>query len=130
MDLQRFPFDQQKIPITFESFHWKDADMKLVRLPNHAKQVPSIAGWATMGSDFQMLEWKVESIEVEEKVKRYEFEDRQYSQIAVTIHLRRKFAYYIYKVIALLVLIVIMSWVAFGMDPLGKTLSIIIIMGY
>ncbi len=112
MDLHQFPFDRQMLPITFESFHWKASDMQLLRLPSHAHQDPPGPGgaWITMGNDVNLVEWDIEGIDVDEKIKHYAFEDRQYSQIYVNVKLRRRWGYYLTKVISILMLIVLMSW--------------------
>jgi len=119
MDLHRFPFDHQNIPITFESFHWKESDMNLLRLPSVAKQRPPEPGgsWLSVSNDVDLPEWTIEAIDVDEKVKHYAFEDRKYSQVYVNVRLRRKWAYYIYKVISILIMIVLMSLSTCAMDP-------------
>jgi len=119
LDLHHFPFDIQTIPITFESFHWKSSDMKLLVLPEHEHQLPPGPGenWQTMSSDVNLEEWKITGINVREQIKHYSFEDRDYSQVKVEVKLVRNYSYYLTKVLLILVLIVSASWIVFFLNP-------------
>jgi hypothetical protein len=61
MDLHHFPFDIQELHIQFESFHWKESDLQLLRLPTVAYQntPPPGSYWHVLGNDVQLPEWDV-----------------------------------------------------------------------
>jgi hypothetical protein len=131
MQLKQFPFDSQVFSINFESFHWKAEDCELLRLPAHALQYPPkspLDRWITMSEDVRLQEWNIQSIEVKEVMKRYEFEDRTYSQAQVCVSIKRKYGYYVLKLMSILLLIVIMCWTVFLIPPqqFSDRLSIIV----
>lgn len=80
INLREFPFDNQVIPITFESFHWKAEDLHLVRLAEQSFQLPPRKGsseqWLTMSDQVHLPEWSITGISVRETLKHYPFEDR------------------------------------------------------
>eukprot|EP00742_Colponemidia_sp_Colp-10_P009600 GILJ01010485.1.p1 GENE.GILJ01010485.1~~GILJ01010485.1.p1 ORF type:complete len:407 (+),score=61.00 GILJ01010485.1:43-1221(+) len=119
MDLKHFPFDLQAIPLHSESFHWKAEDMRMLILPQHHRQrlTSPEDSWLTMSKDIHMVEWDIQCIEVDSTIYHYEFEDRSYSRVSVKIHLIRDYAYYFTKVLYVLILLVVMSWSVFFMDP-------------
>jgi len=123
MDLHQFPFDKQMITIKFESFHWKEEDMKMIVLPNIAVQRPPPHGhhWPTMSAEVKLHDWQVDEIAIRERKMRYEFEDRTYSQVQVHMKLARSYRYYFQKVLVVLWLIVAMSWCVFYTDPTDIT---------
>jgi hypothetical protein len=118
MDLHQFPFDKQLVGINFESFHWKEEDMKMIVLPYMAVQhAPAPGGhWITMSNEVKLHDWRVDEISIRERKMRYEFEDRTYSQVQVHMKLARSFRYYFQKVLVVLWFIVAMSWSVFYID--------------
>jgi len=126
LDLHKFPFDLQSLLITFESFHWKASDMQLLVLPHYMIQSPPKKGeeWITMSNDVVLEEWEIKGIQVSENSKHYDFEDRDYSQVKVDIHIQRNHGYYLTKMLSILALIIACSWIVFwlGVDDLaGRT---------
>jgi len=119
MDLHQFPFDKQLITINFESFHWKESDMKMVVLPSFILQPrpPPGGSWKAMSNEVKLHDWAVDEIAVKEKPQRYEFEDRTYSRVQVRLKLARSYRYYFLRILVVIWLIVIMSWSVFFCDP-------------
>jgi len=130
MDLHQFPFDKQRITINFESFHWKEADMKMVVPHNFQVQLPPAPGnsWPSMNSEVVLHNWSIDEISVKERPKYYEFEDRTYSQVQVSLKVQREVRYYFYKVLVVLWLIVGMSWAVFfcDADDISTRLSLLV----
>jgi len=119
MDLHQFPFDKQLLKINFESFHWKEQDMKMVVLDHFKSQTTPAPGesWHAMSNEVKLHDWAVDEIQVIEKPVRYDFEDRTYSRVQVRLKLARSFRYYFLKVLTVLWFIVGMSWCVFFCDP-------------
>ncbi|KJE93806.1 hypothetical protein CAOG_04549 [Capsaspora owczarzaki ATCC 30864] len=119
MELQHFPFDSQKIPIVFESFHWKAEDMLMFRLEKHAVQFNPGPNkeWPTMSMAVTLPEWYKMGITLDDRINYYSFEDRNYSQIVFALHVKRNFKFFLYKVYAMVFLIQIMNWSIFVLDP-------------
>lgn len=115
MDLHQFPFDKQTLTLNFESFHWKEEDMKMIVLPHIQVQHPPAPGiaWPSMSAEVKLHDWHVDEIDIKEHKMRYEFEDRTYSQVCVSLKLARSYRYYFQKVLIVLWLIVAMSWAVF-----------------
>eukprot|EP00158_Paraphelidium_tribonemae_P009378 Partr_v1_DN28849_c2_g1_i1_m34179 putative Inherit from KOG: Glycine receptor len=130
MYLKEFPFDSQVMPIHFESFHWKAEDCELLRLPSNALQLQPKNGerWMTMSKEVRLAEWDVKSIEVSENLVHYDFEDRDYSQVQVKVLMARNSKYYVTKLMSILLLIVVMSWMVFLIpaQSLGDRMSIVV----
>lgn len=114
MNLRQFPFDVQTIPIQFESFHWKFEDCELFRLSEHAiRTFKDGTAAPNLNSAIRLSEWTIESIHTDEDVFHYAFEDRQYSRIDVSINMKRKYGFYVWKLMSVLLLIVVMCWIVF-----------------
>jgi len=77
-----------------------------------------------MSNDVVLEEWEIKGIQVSENSKHYDFEDRDYSQVKVDIHIQRNHGYYLTKMLSILALIIACSWIVFwlGVDDLaGRT---------
>jgi hypothetical protein len=105
--LSDFPFDKQTFRISLVSFEWSEKDVQLVvdeKVTGHRKQL-NISDWTikrvkgTIGREFYDT--------YDEFISRYDF----------NISAERIKAYYIWKIILPLCLIVFMSWCVFWINP-------------
>ena len=117
LNLERFPFDQQVFKLQLVAANYTPMEVKLVT------EQASRTGIANKFSlaDWNILGWKIDiasfapSLDVE-----------VFAGYSISIEATRKYGYYLVKVIIPLILIVMMSWVVFWIDPLesGSQISV------
>lgn len=104
LDFQAFPFDRQELVIEIESFTW---DAETVRLASN----PTLT---RVNSTLEMPEWtvgEVKSLVSEGTTER----QTPVSRLTVTIDVRRRAGFYLWKVMLPIITIVFISWVVFWM---------------
>ncbi len=111
--LSEFPFDKHKFTIHFVAVGYEPGEVDFV--PGKSQTEMDIVG-GTMHSEFSLPDWKVLDFKIETRP----FEPVPGAKIAgfVFEFTAKRFAlYYVWQVIIPLVLIVMMSWGAFWIDP-------------
>jgi len=113
LKLSEFPFDQHKFTVQFVSPGATPQDVQFVRGP--AIRAPEIIG-GTMHSNLSLPDWKV--TEYAAKVLPYKpTPDIEVAGFVFEFTAKRYATYYVWQVIVPLLLIVMMSWGAFYIDP-------------
>ncbi|XP_026274381.1 pH-sensitive chloride channel 2 isoform X1 [Frankliniella occidentalis] len=120
MNLQKFPFDQQTCPMVFESWMYNTTEMKLKWEENN----PVI-----LDNKLRLTEYCLQSHSHNESQGSYEFADMDidemgmdrfggnYSRLQVDFHLKREVGHYIMDYYVPSILLVVVSWVSFWLDP-------------
>lgn len=118
-DLAQFPFDIQTFPIKIQSFSF---DETILVFKMHEKAT-------YLSNDLYLNEWDLVASHAE-IVRRQELRsDKKLSEFLLTITLRRKPHFYIWKIFAPLMLILMVSWSIFWMsdEPLSSRVNIAIV---
>jgi hypothetical protein len=108
LKLEEFPFDQQVFTIQLAAASYSPKEVKLVTEQSSRTGVAnefSLADWDILG-------WKVSIAPFAPSL-----EEESFAGYSLSIEATRRYGYYIIKVIIPLILIVIMSWVVFWIDP-------------
>ncbi|KAK3915325.1 pH-sensitive chloride channel 2 [Frankliniella fusca] len=121
MNLQKFPFDQQTCPMVFESWMYNTTEMKL----KWEKNNPVI-----LDNKLRLTEYSLQSHSHNESQGSYEFETEEdqeymgmdrfggnYSRLQVDFQLKREVGHYIMDYYVPSILLVVVSWVSFWLDP-------------
>jgi len=106
-DLRDFPFDTQDFVVQLVSIGQQERKMEIAQ----SKEVPSGLADKFSQADWEILDWKAEGHQYRpmKNVERDGF--------MLTFLAKRKTGYYIIKIIIPLVLIVMMSWAVYWIDP-------------
>ena len=112
LDFRHFPFDQQALPITLESFAWNKDVLEL-------KPDLDRIGFAP---EFALAEWEVESLErFQEDVLRVR-DHTPFSNLKFEVRIERNSGYYVWKIFLTVFIIVCLTFVVFFMsdERLGR----------
>jgi len=120
MDLRDFPFDRQVLPIYVESVaNIKDLtfDGGMEKARRGGEQ-----GWPAdprnvLSDRVRLPEWDIEEIRVRHTPEYYGFINQTFSRFRIELHVARRPAFYVWKIISIEALLVILSWVVFLLDP-------------
>jgi hypothetical protein len=104
-DLRKFPFDHQDFEIKVESFAWNENSLLLV--PYEGK-----IGYA---DSIHMQEWTISGMSYEVMSKLEVRSDTPFSQLDVNFHVDREPDYFLWKIVAPLLIIVAFNWSTFWM---------------
>jgi hypothetical protein len=132
MDLRRFPFDRQVLPLVFESSTYRLQELAFryevkpgVSIRVDGPPLP-VAKKLALSPDIHIPEWAIENVQVRQGVNRYAFDnDSAWSQFRVELVLSRNYGFYFWRVFAIQAVIVILSWLVFVHEPadLGSRMS-------
>ncbi|WP_158616848.1 hypothetical protein [Corallococcus exercitus] len=128
LDLRRFPFDEQDLPILVEDFQHSTEELVLVheRVGARLQGAEALAECSAPlhGDDVLELassgpsEWELHGVHVGTGMHRYTFfDDIGYSRFNITLHVERRPQYYVFKLILVLLLLVLAPCVVFFLDP-------------
>ncbi len=124
MDLHDFPFDEQIITFSLESQN-ETADKMVffvqpvkggVALDVQDRKVP-LPRSAIFGREIHLPEWTITGVDVRESKASYYGGTEAYSHLTYEVRIERRIGYYIWKVMAVLVMLVVLSWIVFLIDP-------------
>jgi hypothetical protein len=104
-DLRKFPFDHQTFKLKLESFAWNEGSLVLV--PYEAK----------MGFDesIHLQEWSISGISHEISSRKEVRSPTPFSALSVKLEVDRESDYYLWKIVAPLLIIVVFNWSTFWM---------------
>jgi len=106
LDLQAFPFDSQSLKITLANVGFGGELVKLIPSPGSGiSETLIMPDWEVTGWDFVVAEFP------------FEDESSPVQGMIFSLDVQRDRSYFIYKVILPLILIVMMSWLVFWIDP-------------
>ena len=117
LELEDFPFDQQVLTVQLAAASYSPKEVKLV---TEERSRTGVANEFSL-ADWNILGWKVDIAPFAPSLK-----EEPFAGYSLSIEAARKYGYYIIKVIIPLILIVMMSWVVFWIDPLesGAQISV------
>lgn len=106
LELKSFPFDSQRLKLTLANVGFGMRSVRLLPSPNSgiAEQF-SMPDWKVTGWDFVAVELPIEE------------DAAQVKGMVFSLDVKRDTSYFKYKVILPLILIVMMSWMVFWIDP-------------
>ena len=108
LELENFPFDKQVFTVQLGSAGYSPEEVKLV--PDQGSRT-GIADQFSL-ADWDILGWKVDIAPFAPSIG-----EEAYAGLSLSIEAKRRYGYFIIKVIIPLFLIVMMSWVVFWIDP-------------
>jgi hypothetical protein len=106
----RFPFDKHDIIITVISIEYGMDDVVFVIDKNYTGRVEAY--------EFNVPDWKIRDVDARIESQFFDIFDKKVSRYDFHISVDRRSGYYVWKVILPLVLIVVMSWTVFWVDPI------------
>src|SRR6266581_751206 len=119
--LQSFPFDRQTFRVQLVAVRYQSNEVMFV--PDQVWIQDGLKGAGGISPSVTLPDWTIEKWEVKPLV--YALAPRhQYSSYAFEFTAARNVSHYILKVMFPLVLIVIMSWAVFWMDPIHSNAQI------
>ncbi len=109
LELDRFPFDRQKLLVIIESLKSPESS---VRLTHDPKKI-------SIGTDsfVTLSEWTVKQLDGSDGRSFFPPEQQNYSRVSIEINIQRNSGFYIFKVMVPLFLITIASWSVFWINP-------------
>jgi Neurotransmitter-gated ion-channel ligand binding domain/Neurotransmitter-gated ion-channel transmembrane region len=123
--LQSFPFDRQTFRVQLVAVRYQSNEVMFV--PDQVWIQDGLKGAGGISPSVTLPDWTIEKFEVKPLV--YVLAPRhQYSSYAFEFTASRNVEHYILKVILPLVLIVIMSWAVFWIDPINASSQVSIAM--
>lgn len=111
LELQDFPFDRHVFKIQLASFGYTPGEVELVLDPD---SVSGIAQHLSV-ADWEILGWEAKPGSFEPAPG-----EQTLAGVLFTFEAERHIGYFVWKVILPLVLIVVMSWIVFWIDPTEK----------
>jgi hypothetical protein len=106
LDLELFPFDTQRLQVTFANVGFGSEDVNLIASPSsRISERLTMPDWEVTGWDFVPSDISIDG------------ESPSVHGMVFTVEVKRDSSYFIYKVILPLILIVMMSWLVFWIDP-------------
>jgi len=112
-DLHHFPFDVQTLKIALKSASWGQDDMVLI----NATKPESLR---EQTKEIEVTEWDVVSgLEAKEGSYLSRFNLFTFSTLEISVRLRRKVTFYMTKIVAIIVMLVVMGLTVFAIDPLS-----------
>ncbi len=112
LDLHRFPVDQQKLKFQIVSLGYSPNEVNLIEDSVGISEKLSIPDWDIMGINLKKIEYKILPNKPADEGMLLEINAKRYVQ------------FYFFKFIVPLILIVIMSWMVFWIDPTNSSTQI------
>ena len=113
MDLFDFPIDTQDFNIHFVATGYRPGEIEFV--PDSVRGAEHLVGGG-LAEELSLPDWEVLSVKPEARAFTFK-EGRGIPGFALTFVAKRQFEYYLWNVVIPLVLITMMSWVPFWVDP-------------
>ena len=104
-DLRRFPFDRQQLQLIVESFVWDASQLQFV--PDK-----DMTGFA---ETFDIPEWTITGVRADVSTVDVIRSSEPFSRLTLTVDVKRKSGFYLWKVLLPLFIIVALSWSIFWM---------------
>jgi hypothetical protein len=108
LELQEFPFDQQVFQVSFLSAIYGPHEVLMIQDPERK---------SLMAPRFSLPDWTIIGLETPTRIYRLAEDMPGRSMLSVSLTATRKTGYYVIKVILPFILIVMMSWIVFWIDP-------------
>jgi hypothetical protein len=106
LDLLLFPFDTQRLQVTLANVGLGAEEVNLVPSPNsRISNTLTMPDWEVTGWDFVVADLSLED------------ESPRVQGMVFSLDVKRDTSFFVYKVILPLILIVMMSWLVFWIDP-------------
>jgi hypothetical protein len=106
LDLQAFPFDKQRLKVTLANVGFGAELVNLIPSPNSGlSKTLTMPDWAVTGWDFVATDFP------------FDDESSSIQGMIFSLDVKRDTSFFKYKVIFPLILIVLMSWLVFWIDP-------------
>jgi hypothetical protein len=112
LDLHRFPVDQQKLEFQIVSAGYSPDEVNLIEDSVGLSEKLSIPDWDIMGINLKKIEYKILPNKPADE------------GLLLEINAKRFVQFYFFKFIVPLILIVIMSWMVFWIDPTNSSTQI------
>lgn len=133
MDLRKFPFDRQVLPIAIESaahrlheltflFQIGETGQPIRLAADRPYEVPKKVA---LSDDIRLPEWTIEKVQVRERTNSYIHDSTQWSQFRIELVMSRNYGFYLWRVFAIQILIVVLSFLVFlhAADHFGERMA-------
>jgi len=107
MDLSDFPFDKQKLQVRVEPLWLSDKELSLYPLANYCRKAEGL----------DVNSWKIDEPVAKVSNEYAPFRGMHYFSMDISLQIQRETNFFLYKLIIPLVLIVLMSWSIFWVNP-------------
>lgn len=108
MNLRRFPFDSQRLPIRIISYE----DTSTVSFVIDAAA-------PLVGADASLTDWRLGRPEIRSEDRHYGIDSETYSGVLYLVPIARRYSFYIWRVIVPLTLLAWVSFAVFWFEPVG-----------
>jgi len=108
--LRSFPFDSQTLNLVIRPYIGERKEFSLVADPRHTRMVVEFKSYSSLAS------WDVRALDVQTATAQAA-DGSSVSEARFQLSLKRKSAFYVYKVIVPLLLMVSLSWAVFWIEP-------------
>jgi len=109
LDFHQFPFDQQVLPLTLESFAW-NRDV-LVLVPDESR--------TGLAPEFNMTEWNIEGLTGHAKETLRPRDKTAFSNLVYEFRIQRRSGYFLWKIFLTVIIITTLTFVVFFMSGEG-----------
>lgn len=133
MDLRKFPFDRQVLPIAIESSAHRLHDLTFLFQIGEAGQPIRLAASqpyevprkVALSEDIRLPEWTIEKVQVRELANSYIHDSTTWSQFRIELVMSRNYGFYVWRVFAIQILIVVLSFLVFlhAADHFGERMG-------
>lgn len=132
MDLEDFPFDEQTLSIELESMTEDANELVFAFRPSKGAAIDIQGRNVTVPTnviiprEIHLPEWTITGIEVRESKYLYYEGTKAFSHLRFDLKLARRIGYYVWKIMAVLVILVVLSWGVFLIEPadVGNRLAV------
>jgi hypothetical protein len=133
MDLRKFPFDRQVLPIAIESSTHRLHELTFlfqigeggqpIRLT--ADRPHDVPRKVALSEDIRLPEWTIEKVQVRERTNRYIHDSTEWSQFRIELVMARNYGFYLWRVFSIQILIVTLSFLVFlhAADHFGERMA-------
>lgn len=124
MDLRKFPFDRQVLPIIIESSKYRVDEVRFLYETKSGQSVlPTrpleVKRDLALNPEIHLPEWTIDAVRVRERVAHLGFEGTDWSQFRIELLVSRNYGFYLWRVFMIQILIVALAFLVHVADPLA-----------
>lgn len=124
MDLRKFPFDRQVLPIVLESSKYRVDEVRFLYETRPGQSVlPArpleVKRDVALNPEIHLPEWTIDAVRVRERISHLSFEGTDWSQFRIELLVSRNYGFYVWRVFMIQILIVALAFLVHLADPLA-----------
>ena len=114
MDLRKFPFDRQVLPIVIESSKYHADELRF-----GYEGESDVKREVALNPEIHLPEWTIDAVRVRERTSHLSFEGTDWSQFRIELLVSRNYGFYVWRVFMIQILIVMLGFLVHLADPLA-----------